>query len=307
MNSRDLFRRMGVEYPVEMMREDMKVAEITDICWDGDKITPDVTDQFQRIIYEHYEKAGREFPWRSTHNPYYILVSEVMLQQTQTERVVQKYEEFICSFPDFEALAGAALRDILAVWMGLGYNRRGKALKRLAEILVRDFGGTLPSRPEELLTLPGVGRATASAVMAFAFGRPAVLLETNIRRVFLHFFFRGRERVADKEILPLVDKTLDTRDPRKWYYALMDYGVILKAKYPNANRRSAHYRRQAPFENSDRRIRGGVLRTLLREGSTTEYVIAQKLGTGRGRMKKVIRDLEREGFIRKERKRWTVV
>jgi A/G-specific adenine glycosylase len=229
-----------------------------------------------------------------------------MLQQTQTERVIQKYEEFIDLFPDFDTLASATLRDILGVWMGLGYNRRAKALKELAERVVTDFGGSLPPRVKDLVTLPGVGRATASAVIAFAFDKPVVFLETNIRRVFLHFFFRGRDDVKDREILPLIEETLDTQNPRDWYYALMDYGVMLKTKYPNANRRSAHYRKQPPFEDSDRRIRGGVLRTLLREGSAAECVIARRLGMGPGRLRKVIKDLEKEGFIRKERKQWTV-
>ncbi len=145
--------------------------------------------KFQKTIYRYYGKYGRTFPWRMTHNPYHILISEIMLQQTQVQRVMGKYEPFINAFPDFSSLARAPLRLILKQWQGLGYNRRAIALKLISRRIMEEFHGELPSSVETLMTLPGIGRATASAISAFAFHIPSVFIETNIRRVFIHGFF----------------------------------------------------------------------------------------------------------------------
>ena len=153
-------------------------------------VKPDTIRTFQRLIYRFYREHGRTFPWRRTRNPYHILVSEIMLQQTQTERVEEKYEQFLTHFPDFPSLAEAPLREILRVWRGLGYNRRAIALKNIASAVITEFHGNLPSCPEALISLPGIGRATACAICAFAFNKPVVFLETNIRRVFIHHFFQ---------------------------------------------------------------------------------------------------------------------
>jgi len=229
----------------------------------------EVVARFRELVREFYRRCGRSFPWRETGDPYRILVSELMLQQTQTERVLPKYRAFVECYPDFVSLAAAPLRDVLALWQGLGYNRRAKALAESASIVVERFGGRLPANPELLMELPGVGLYSAAAVCAFAFGLPLPLIETNVRRVYLHYFFAGREGVRDREILPLVEATLDCEDPRGWYYALMDFGVMLKGRVANANARSAHYVRQPRFENSNRQIRGRILAYLTtREGAT---------------------------------------
>jgi A/G-specific adenine glycosylase len=253
---------------------------------------------FREKIYNYYRKRGRHLPWRKTHNPYHILVSEVMLQQTQVERVIEKYAEFIKSFPDFPALAGASLHTLLAVWQGMGYNRRALALRSLAQIVVKEHGAKLPSAQEELLSLPGIGRYTAGAVAAFAFQQPVVFMDTNIRRVFIHEFFRDRESIADTEILPLLEQTLDKSDPRSWYNALMDYGAMLKKKRENPNRRSAHYVRQSPFENSNRQVRGKILKVLLAESPLTRIQIIRRTGMDPEQVDKNILQLEKEGFIR---------
>ena len=164
-------------------------------------------------------------PWRTTRDPYSILVSEIMLQQTQVERVKTKYTEFLAAFPTIESLASSLLTDVLRTWQGLGYNRRAIALKRCAEEIVSRYSGQFPRDTAELETLPGIGPYTARAVAAFAFGMAEPLIETNIRTVFIHFFFHGRDRVSDREIMPLVARTLDRHNPREWYYALMDFGV----------------------------------------------------------------------------------
>ncbi len=261
---------------------------------------------FQRLIYRHYEKSGRSLPWRETRDPYRILVSEVMLQQTQVERVLTKYEQFIAVFPGIDALAKAPLRRVLEQWQGLGYNRRALALKKSAHIVMKEYGGKVPSEPDILITLPGIGTATAAAVAAFAFNRPSVLVETNIRRVFIHFFFRGNEKVRDADIIPVVEQTLDASNPREWYYALMDYGVMLGRNGQNPNRRSAHYAKQSPFEGSTRQLRGLILRTLMSDRPLTGRQLAHKLGTDPKKTQELLQQLKREGFLRKNGTAYTL-
>jgi len=232
-----------------------------------------------------------------TANPYRILVSEIMLQQTQVERVSGKYREFIKAFPSFRSLAKSSLRTILIVWQGMGYNRRAVALKKIAETVTSDFRGRLPSSEDELMKLPGVGRYTASAILAFAFNKPTVFIETNIRRVFIHFFFQERDHVRDSEILPLVEKTLDRSNPREWYYALMDFGVMLKRRNENPNKRSAHYRKQSPFQGSNRQVRGMILRLLLMKPDITESEIICELKSNPEKIKENLSVLQNEGFV----------
>ncbi len=255
---------------------------------------------FQKEIYGHYDTQGRDLPWRKKLNPYRVLVSEIMLQQTQVERVLEKYKEFLAAFPDFEALAHAPLPRLLGIWQGLGYNRRALALKALAQKVVEEHKGRLPSNPEQLLTLPGIGKYTAGAVMAFAFNKPVVFMDTNIRRVYIHEFFQDQEGIHDDELIPLVERTMDPADPRKWYNALMDYGTMLKQQHANPNRRSAHYTRQSPFENSNRQVRGKILKVLVAESRLTVAQIVKKVAMAAERVKDNLVQMEKEGFIRKK-------
>jgi A/G-specific adenine glycosylase len=262
-------------------------------------LTPDAAARFRQQIYRYFHQYGRHLPWRTTHDPYHILVSEIMLQQTQVDRVALRYEPFLTAFPDVASLARAPLAEIMAAWQGLGYNRRALALKRIAQRLMAEFGGRLPEAVETLRTFPGIGAATAGALAAFAFNQPAVFIETNIRRVFIHSFFAGKHGIRDQEILPLVEKTLDRERPRSWYYALMDYGAALKRLGPNPNRRSAHYQRQSPFNGSDRQIRGLILKTILAAParSLTPAALAHTLGKNPVRTQSIIDALIREGFL----------
>ena len=208
----------------------------------------------------------------------------------------QKYESFLRRFPDFESLARAPLRDVLRAWSGLGYNRRALHLRETARIIVSGHGGKLPADVDRLRSLPGVGRATASAVAAFAFGRAHPFIETNIRTVFIHHFFRRRKSVSDEELYPFVEQTLDHGDPRTWFYALMDYGVILKKKHPNPSRKSAHHTRQGKFEGSDRQARGMIVRALV-ERSLSEGQLVQATGLSLASLRVLVRQLERDGMI----------
>lgn len=268
----------------------------------GMLLVPSEVRAFRKKIYTYYRKYGRDLPWRKTLNPYHILVSEIMLQQTQVERVLEKYDEFIKAFPDFPSLARASLRKLITVWQGMGYNRRALALRSLAQTLMNEHHGKLPSDPEDLIALPGIGRYTAGAVAAFAFNQPVLFIDTNIRRVFIHTFLHDQENIKDEDILPLIQQTIDASDPRTWYNALMDYGAMLKREQINPNRRSAHYQRQSPFENSNRQIRGRILKVLVEESPLTRSQIMKKSGMDPERVKLNLVELSNEGFIKKQGK-----
>jgi A/G-specific adenine glycosylase len=255
------------------------------------------TAHFRRTIYSYYRAHGsRELPWRNTKDPYRILVSELMLQQTQVPRVAVKFGPFIERFPDFASLARSPLREVLKAWSGLGYNRRALQLGTIARIVVSRLGGAIPRGFDALCELPGIGPATAAEIMNFAFGVPRAFIETNIRAVFIHHFFPGREGVADAEIMPLVEQTLDTKDPRSWFYALMDYGRMLKRRHRNPSRRSAHYARQGAFEGSDRQARGLIVRALA-ERCMNERELANATGLRLTRIRAVVPALVRDGLI----------
>jgi A/G-specific adenine glycosylase len=221
--------------------------------------------EFIGLVWEHYRQHGRSFAWRQDTRPYQVLVSELMLQQTQTARVAGVFPGFIEEFPDLRALAEAPLARVLAAWQGLGYNRRARFLKQSAEIIILDFAGQLPADEASLRSLPGIGPNTAASILAFAYNLPTVFIETNIRTVFLHHHFPDTS-AGDREILPLVARTLDTARPREWYWALMDYGVHLKRTVGNASRRSPHHVVQGRFAGSVRQVRGEILRVLLAAG-----------------------------------------
>ena len=261
-------------------------------------LTEDLIFEFRQVIYRNYEKQGRKLPWRQTRDPYKILVSEIMLQQTQVERVLAKYDSFLKEFPSFASLAQAPLRDILTAWQGLGYNRRAQALQRIAQRVMADFDGQLPGNMEALKSLPGIGTATAGALMAFAFEKPMVFMETNIRRVYLHFFYPETMAVADKELWLLIMLTLDATRVRDWYYALMDYGAELKKTVANPNRRSAHYVRQSPFNGSDRQIRSWILKLFLNDTELPENIILDRIASDAARVKRILTQLTQENFLR---------
>lgn len=262
-------------------------------------LSNEVIETFREIIYDFYNKHRREFPFRNKIEPYYVLVSEIMLQQTQTSRVSQKFLEFIEKFPNFKALANANLDDVLKEWQGLGYNRRAVALKDIAEKIINQYNGKLPADVEILKTFPQIGHNTASSIVSFAFNKPTFFIETNIRRVYIYFFFPGRDNVDDKEIMELLKRTSDIQNPRKWYYALMDYGVMLKKTHPELNKRSKHYRKQKKFKGSSRQLRGKVLKLVLKNSDIKIDDLYNQLNFETKRIDKVINQLEKEGFLKK--------
>ena len=193
---------------------------------------------FQRMILEWGRHNRRDMPWRDTRDPYKILVSEVMLQQTQVSRVLPKYEKFLREFPTLEALASSSQSNLLRTWQGLGYWNRALRLRDAARMVVNEFGGQFPRDPATLRRLPGVGPYTAGAVACFAFGSAEPFLDTNIRRVYLFFFFPGEDDVSDCRIMEIARLAVWTEDPREWGYALFDYGAT-EPRDRTINRRAA--------------------------------------------------------------------
>lgn len=252
---------------------------------------------FKAEIWRFYQEQGRIFAWRNTSNPYHIVVSEIMLQQTQTYRVAPKYELFIMMFPTWQALAQASTHDVLSAWQGLGYNRRALSLHAIAKRVVSEFEGVLVNDPVLLVQFPGIGKATAASICAFAYNRPTIFIETNIRAVFIYFFFKDQAIIGDDQILPLVTQTVDQDKPRHWYYALMDYGVMLKKSQVNPSRKSSHYTKQSRFEGSDRQIRGAIIRLLTQQKWLTREELISLLSFDRVRVMAQLDALYKEGFI----------
>jgi A/G-specific adenine glycosylase len=217
---------------------------------------------FQELIWQKGHGLYRDMPWRQDTRPYYILVSELMLQQTQVERVVPKFKSFIAAFPDEQSLAGASLADVLKLWQGLGYNRRAKYLHEAAKKIVSDFHGIFPDNVRDLVKLPGVGKNTAGAILAYSFNQPAIFIETNIRTVYLHHFFPDGDIVDDKTVAQLLEETMDKARPREWYWSLMDYGSFLKRNGQGRLQQSKHYKKQAPLKGSMREVRGQIIKAL---------------------------------------------
>lgn len=277
-------------------------------------ISPERLEEFSATVWERGRELYRDLPWRDTHDPYAILLSEVMLQQTQVSRVMGRWEQWLETFPTIADLASAPLPPVLELWQGMGYNRRALNLKRCAEEVVAMHDGVVPSDKKALLALPGIGPSTSAGVRIFAFRQPDMYLETNVRAVFIHELFPGRESVADKELVSLVEATCpqDAR-VRAWYYALLDYGAYLKKTMPNPTRRSKHYTRQSKFEGSHRQKRAYLLRRVIDDALSTEDLardLAQsERASGRQEpsveeVRAILDELEREGFVMRRGDAW---
>ncbi len=243
--------------------------------------------KFIQTIWDFYTELGRhDLPWRQTTDPYHIHVSEVMLQQTQVGRVVPKYKAFIARWPSAVALARASLGEVLQMWQGLGYNRRAKYLHECVQVITRTCFGTsqstsleninsvYPRTQSALMALPGIGNYTAGAIMVFSYNEPVVLIETNIRTVFLYHFFKNKTDVSDKDLLLSIEANLPIERSREWYWALMDYGSYLKQTHGNNTRQSRHYTKQSTFQGSDRQIRGAIIKYLTKQSLTGSQLTA---------------------------------
>ena len=245
----------------------------------------------------------RPLPWRVSYDPYHVWVSEVMLQQTQVPRVINRYKSFIKKFPTARTLAKASLSAVLKEWSGLGYNRRAKYLHDAAKRIIDEYHGDVAVALHH--PLQGVGPYTRAAVKVFALNEPDVLLETNIRTVFIHHFFPRRESVADQELMPWVIEAAKGQDPRTWHWALMDYGVHLKKLHGNPSRKSAHHAKQSRFEGSLRQVRGAILREL-HVRPRSEASLVSLIRPNKGYLKKALASLARDGLITKQKGKWQI-
>lgn len=252
-------------------------------------------DEFKRLLIQRGEELYRDMPWRDDTRPYYVLVSELMLQQTQVPRVIPKFLDFVETFPNEEALASAGLADVLKAWQGLGYNRRAKYLHEAAKAIVATHGCIFPTEPADILQLPGVGKNTLGAIEAYAFNRPSIFIETNVRTVYIHHFFNDQFDIADKQIVSLLEETIDRDNPRRFYQNLMDYGSWLKASGVRNISSSKHYKKQSPLEGSVRQVRGQIIRELTQQDQT-ESDLRQRLAAD-DRFTSALTSLARDGLI----------
>ncbi len=265
-------------------------------------------------LLEWYRPRRTAYPWRRRDDPYAILVSEVMLQQTQAARVAPVFERFLRRFPSVHALARAPRAAVVRAWDTLGYNRRAVALSEAARIVVGKPGGRIPSDPEELLRLPGVGPYTASAVASIAFGRPVAAVDTNVRRVVARFHLGRDATVVDTAVVDrLAGEWLPRSAPGDWNQALMDLGREVCRPTPRCGscplapwcafvRAGAtpvpNGRRQPPYEGSRRQLRGGVVRALRSSGSMSMAALAERSHVSTQRVHEAVLALAREGIVR---------
>ena len=260
-----------------------------------------------------YVPRRRAYPWRGSHDPYAVWVSEVMLQQTQASRVVPAFRSFLRRFPTVRALAAAPRRDVVREWGGLGYNRRAVRLSEAARAIIRDHGGRIPRDPATLRELPGVGPYTSAAVASLGFGRPVAVVDSNVCRVVarVHLGIDGHEAPA-KEVWALADAWLDRDDPITWNQAVMDLGREVCRPNPRCDAcplsRVCRFhlagsiaargrRRQGPFEGSGRQVRGAVVRALRSHPSLTRKRLAEETGFPRERIDAAIATLTTDGLV----------
>jgi A/G-specific adenine glycosylase len=254
--------------------------------------------EFTKRVWSYYNSHKRDLLWRHINslgeiNPYHVLVSEVMLQQTQVSRVMPKFEQWINKFPDFNRLAGTNLGNVLKEWDGLGYNRRAKYLHESAKAIVLG-GGEIPRTVDELQKLPGIGPNTAAAILVYSFNEPHIFIETNIRTVYIYHYFKNEVKISDIRIKEKLEQTLDTKNPREWYWALMDYGTFLKKDVGNVAIQSNKYVSQSVFKGSKRELRAKVIKLLLVRAQTKKQIIS-KLNDYR--IENVIEELIKERLI----------
>lgn len=254
------------------------------------------TKDFNEEVWQKARELYRDMPWRDNTDPYYVLVSELMLQQTQVDRVIPKFELFMSTFPTIKDVANAPLSEVLVVWSGLGYNRRAKFLHEAAKKVVVDFEGTIPDSYEALVSLPGIGPNTAGAILVYSFNQPVVFIETNVRTVYFHHFFNDQSSVTDAELRHLVEQTIDKEHPREWYWGLMDYGSYLKKQGVGRIDKSSHYKKQTPLKGSVREVRGLILKALAKKDYTFDE-LQTEMPTDE-RFKASVKALISEGFVK---------
>lgn len=276
-------------------------------------------DVFQPSIRRWFRSHKRDLPWRKTRNPYHIVVSEIMLQQTQVSRVIPKYRTFLRTFPSWRSLADAPLSRVLHAWSGLGYNRRARQLQMLARTVQQEYHGKLPQAEHALRKLPGIGPYTARAIRVFAFHRRAAPQDTNINRVVRRYFF-GERTVPHAELEKKVAAVLPARDAFWWNHAMMDFGAavctaqrpacatcplqatckaaphFLSGRIPTVRRKP----QAEPFHASLRYLRGRIIHHLLHGANSVGALsgaVSRETRQPQARVRLAIQKLVAEGLV----------
>jgi A/G-specific adenine glycosylase len=278
-----------------------------------------------RCMLRWYKKNKRDLPWRNTRNPYRILISEVMLQQTQVDRVIPKYKEFLRAFPSAKQLANAKTADVIKAWRGLGYNRRALFLRHAAGRVVREYGGRFPKDLHELKTLPGVGDYTARAILSFAFDAPVPMMDTNHRRFYQRIFF-GHKKVDDRVLLQKAEEIIPKKLAYDWNQALMDFGSLAlcsntreyclyepirelckACREPDTKKtrqkNTKQKKKTIPFRETDRYYRGRIIDELREKDRIARLLLRKKFDDiSDERFERIVRRLEKDGLILQEKK-----
>lgn len=252
--------------------------------------------RFRKKIFTWWAGHKRDLPWRKTDDPYRILVSEIMLQQTQVARVIPKYHEFLRKYPTVSDLAKATSADVLRIWKGLGYNRRALNLKKTAAMIMSSYDGKIPENEAELLKLPGMGIYTTRALLVFAFRNDTYCVDTNIRKIIEYTYFHG-QRQKEPVIADIASQLLPKGRSWDWHQALMDYGAM---KLPKVKNRQPGKPLTKQFIGSSRYFRGRVV-DFLREATATEDIIHRIVFRTNGKSlsytRHILTGLERHGLI----------
>lgn len=239
--------------------------------------------KFQNMIFDWWKLNKRDLPWRHTNDPYKILVSEIMLQQTNVSRVLPKYKEFLKKFPHIRVLQKAVVSDVLRVWKRMGYNRRALYLKKAVA------SGKIPETEKELMKLPGVGKYTARAICVFAYKRDIAAVDTNIRQIITHFLFNDKPQ-KESIIQDVADQLLPIGKSWEWHQALMDYGAL---EMPKLKVKKIKKSGGIPFKETNRYFRGKII-DVLREGPVDEDILLDTYSAS------VIGGLIKDGLIERK-------
>ena len=250
-------------------------------------------DLFREKIFNFYSQNQRVFPWRETTDRYAVMISEIMLQQTQAERVVPRFEAWLKSFPGISHLAAAPLREVLALWSGLGYNSRALRLHRSASIIMDCYDGVVPSQPELLKKLPGIGAYTSRSIPVFADNLDVAAVDTNIRRIIIHEFTLPEDISATK-LQEVADTLLPLGQSRQWHNALMDYGALMLTSKKSGIRPLT---RQSKFQGSKRWYRGQLIKQLVQSEELFLEEIQEKYADCPWELEEIIHELIQEGLI----------
>ncbi len=257
------------------------------------KLSPSHIRSFQHNVFAYYKKYGRDLPWRKTTNPYYILLSEIMLQQTQVDRVIQYYHRWTTKWPHVVDLARADRREVLQEWMGLGYNNRAINIHKAAQKIIESYNGDVIAAMKNYKDIPGVGPYISHAVRIFSGNEDTVTVDTNIRRILIHEFHLHK-KISDNELWDIAEHCLPKGKSRDWHNALMDYGATLLTSRKTGIRPKTQ---QSPFEGSDRQIRAQIIRHLLNNVSVEFSEICSRFSIEKNRLDKIIYSLIKDGLV----------